>query len=155
MTETIHIRPATNSDGAAVRELVSSVLAEFKLPNNRLGTDDDLFDIEAWYDAHGTHLWVLIENSTIIGTSALLRIDEHTCELRKMYLLPSARGCGFGSQLVDFCINEARRLGFHHIQLETAEPLYDAMRLYERRGFQRTSGPRDDSGAGVCYVLEL
>jgi GNAT superfamily N-acetyltransferase len=155
MADRAFIRPATNDDGVAVRELVASVLAEFGLPNNRPGTDDDLLDIEAWYDAHGTHLWVLVENGTIIGTTAILRVNASTCELRKMYLRPSARGRGFGSMLVDLCIQEARERGFGRIQLETAEALTDAMRLYERRGFRSTGTPGDELGCGVEYVLDL
>lgn len=152
MADQVYIRPATNNDSDAVSKLVASVLVEFDLPSERPGTDDDLLDIEAAYNAQGTHLWVLIENHSIIGTTALLRIDEQTCELRKMYLLPSVRGRGFGSKLVDFCIDEARARGFRRIQLETAEALTDAMRLYERRGFRRTGEAAGELGCGVRYL---
>lgn len=43
------LRPATNSDGAGIRELVFAVLREFGLEPDPEGTDADLTDVESSY----------------------------------------------------------------------------------------------------------
>ena len=42
------------------------------------------------------------------GIGPLPRAEPHVCELRKMYLLSSARGHGIGRRLLETCLEEAR-----------------------------------------------
>ena len=150
------LRPATNRDGDAVTQLVFSVLAEYGLRPDPSATDADLADIEAHYQAHGGAFDVLEDAGQIIGSVGLHRIDEQTCELRKMYLYRNARGRGLGRRLLDHALQRARALGFKRVTLETASVLTEAIALYTRYGF-RPYKP-DHPVAAQCdqaYVLEL
>jgi len=93
--------------------------------------------------------------TVLIGTVALAHIDPHICELRKMYLRHEARGRGLGSRLMNFMLQMAHERGYRRMELETADVLTDAIRLYERRGFRPTGLPGDRRGCGLGYVLEL
>jgi putative acetyltransferase len=63
-------------------------------------------------------------------------IDPGTCELRKMYILDSARGIGLGARFLRRALAFARGQGFRRIELETASVLKDAIALYTREGFR-------------------
>ena len=133
------LRPATNADGAAIRELVYSVLAEFGLAPDPAATDADLADLEANYPARGGRFDVLVDaRGEIVGTVGLLPVEAGSVELRKMYLRPEFRNRGLGRLLLAHAVSAARELGFRRMTLETATVLQAAVRLYERHGFQPT-----------------
>jgi len=92
------------------------------------------------------------------GVGPLPRAESHVCELRKMYLLPSARGLGVGRSLLERCLHEARRLGYRECYLETLAQMDRARDLYERFGFLPLEAPMGDTGHFGCnrwYSLSL
>src|SRR5262245_3308966 len=115
------IRPATNEDAPAVRELIFGILREHDLRPDPEHTDADLKDIEASYFKSGGRFDVLVSgDGLIIGSVGLHRIDEGTIELRKMYLHSSQRGKGLGNRLLSHALAAARELGCRRMILETA-----------------------------------
>ena len=50
----------------------------------------------------------------------------------------SVRGKGVGSELIKFAIQRAKERGCHLVQLTTDKQRQDAIRFYERLGFQAT-----------------
>ena len=150
------LRAATNADAEVVRDLVFSVLREYGLKSDPDGTDSDLRDLEASYHARGGAFDVLVDGSAeIIGSVGLLRVDGVTCELRKMYLLPRARGRGLGKRLLDHALARARDLGYRRVVLETATALKEAIALYERRGFRRYHPAHLSNRCDAAYALDL
>ena len=84
--------------------------------------------------------------------------EVDTCELRKMYFLPSLRGLGAGAALMTRCLDTARDAGFTRCYLETLTGMDAAMRLYERSGFRRIDHAMGATGHGGCntfYLREL
>ena len=69
-------------------------------------------------------------------------IDEETPEL-SIAVVPSKRGTGLGSELLDALMAKARADGYEAISL-SVEKDNPAVSLYERHGFQRV---REDDGA--------
>lgn len=58
-----------------------------------------------------------------------------SAEIRRMYVAPEGRGQRIGEALISACINEAERLGYQRVVLDTfQEPTY-ALKLYKRMGF--------------------
>lgn len=132
-------RAATNADGPAVERLVFSVLAEYGLAPEPEGVDRDLRDLEGFYFARGGWFGVWVDEAgDVYGSAGLGRVDERTCELRKMYLHPTKRGKGQGGAMLERALEEAKRLGYHRVILETASVLKEAVLLYERNGFRKT-----------------
>lgn len=133
----MRIRPATNADAPAARDLVFSVLAEYGLRGEPGGIDRDLEDIEGSYFAQGG-LFEVVENDAgrLVGTAGLMPIGEGVGELRKMYLLRETRGQGLGKQLLERMLEAARQRGYKRVELETAGVLKEAIALYERYGFK-------------------
>ena len=152
----ITLRPATNADTAAVRDLVFGVLAEYGLKPSPDDTDTDLSDIESSYFARGGRFDVLERgDGAIIGTVGLYRVDAETVELRKMYLVPHARGRGLGRMVLEHALDEARRMGARRVTLETASVLREAIALYTRYGFRPCNAGHLSSRCDQCMALEL
>ncbi|MEY4484586.1 MAG: 2-amino-4-hydroxy-6-hydroxymethyldihydropteridine diphosphokinase, partial [Verrucomicrobiota bacterium] len=63
------LRPATNADGEAVREVVFAALREHGIEPSPEDTDLDLYDLEQHYAAIGGSFDVLVENKSnqIVG----------------------------------------------------------------------------------------
>jgi putative acetyltransferase len=151
----ILFREATNADGDKVRKLVFGVLAEYDLQPDPGGTDSDLNDIEKNYARRGGVFEVLEDGEgNLLGTVGLFPIDAETVELRKMYFDKTLRGKGFGKIALERMIEQAKRLGFRRIYLETNSALKEAIGLYVKFGF----APTDETHAARCdqaYILDI
>ncbi len=150
------IRTASNEDGAAVRELVFAVLAEYGLRGDPAGTDADIADIEASYISRGG-CFEVVENEQggIAGCAGLYPSEQRggAIELRKMYLKMETRGRGIGKQLIERAITFARQRGYKRIELETSSKLIEAIGLYKKYGFQPVE---DGQPCGRCdHVMAL
>jgi putative acetyltransferase len=156
MNDGNHLRPATNADAPAVRELVFGALREFGLTPDPAQTDADLADLEAAYLWRGGRFDLLIgPGGELLGTVGLYPVDGQTVELRKMYLRPEARGRGYGRLLMDHALAEARKLGFRRMTLETASVLRDAIAMYTRFGFRPFVAEHRSPRCDQTYVLEF
>jgi putative acetyltransferase len=152
----LRIRDASNTDEAAIREVVYSVLAEYGLAPDPDGTDADLADLEnSYWRSNGVFLVILSPESSIIGCGGLFRLGAAEAELRKMYLLPEARGRGLGRLLLNRLIADARRLGYQHLVLETASVLTEAIDLYRSAGFSPVSRDQLSSRCDQAWRLSL
>jgi putative acetyltransferase len=139
-------RAATNRDAGKIVDLVKSVLEEFNLEYSPDSSDKDLTDIEKSYtDSGGIFEVIENENTDIIGTSALYRINESTCMLRKMYLDKRYRSLGLGKKIMERVLNFANDLKFKEIVLETNTSMTAAIRLYEKYGFKKIADLEDTS----------
>ena len=153
---TMTIRPAANEDSGAIRTLVFGILDEYQLCADPGDTDADLADIEAFYFQRRGFFDVLVnEDGRIVGSVALQHVSPDTCELRKMYLEPAARGKGHGRRLLEHALRRARTSGFSWMVLETASVLRDAIRLYERYGFRPYKPEHKSKRCDAAYRLKL
>src|SRR5579871_1897037 len=131
-------RMATNADREDIEALVFSILKEYGLPPEPDGMDADLGNIETSYIRSGGAFWVVVSDvGRNVGTLGLAPLRKGVVELRKMYLASEVRGQGWGKRLLSEAIEEARRLGFYRIELETSSRLETAIRLYRSFGFQQ------------------
>jgi putative acetyltransferase len=92
------IRHWSSSDRTAAAALIRSVLAEYGLPWEPTGADQDVLEVENFYLATGGDFWVIQRQGQLVGTAAYYpsQRGKNAVEIRKMYLLPDARGQGLG-----------------------------------------------------------
>ena len=149
-------RDAVRGDEPAIRAVVTAVLAEFGLRPEYGATDVDLTDVQASYVAPGGVFRVLLSPSgAIVGCGGLCPLDAEEAEIRKMYLLPEARGRGLGRTLLRDLLDVARERRFARVVLETASVLVDAIALYRAHGFTRVERAHLASRCDQAYVLQL
>jgi putative acetyltransferase len=72
-----------------------------------------------------------------VGCGGICRFDETRAELKRMYVVPAARGRGLGRGLLEGLEAEARRLGYAGIVLETGELQPESLGLYASAGYER------------------
>ncbi len=71
----------------------------------------------------------------VVGTGALLHLDDNTCELTKMAVAPSYQGRKIGRKLLEHLIAEAKRKKYTKMILLTSPKLERAVSLYRSAGF--------------------
>jgi putative acetyltransferase len=78
-----------------------------------------------------------------VGCGALCRLDGSTGEIRRMYVLPSARGAGVGRHLLTELERNAEQMGLQRLILITGIRQPVAIRMYESSGFNRAPVPSE------------
>lgn len=152
----VELRAVERADVPAVIEIVRSSLAEFGLEFGKGAvTDDELFELPSAYADHGGAFWVALIDGAIVGTAGVFPVAPVTYELRKMYLLPAARGCGVGRRLLDEAIAWVRAVGGTMIVLDTVEAMTRAIAFYEANGFVRDDTQRRGARCSRGYALVL
>ncbi|KAJ5621832.1 hypothetical protein N7528_005064 [Penicillium herquei] len=71
----------------------------------------------------------------VVGCVALRRSADNWCEMKRLYVLPEARGLRLGDKLVVAVLERASALGYRGIRLDTLPDMTAAQRLYRRYGF--------------------
>ncbi|HEX8792609.1 MAG TPA: GNAT family N-acetyltransferase [Polyangiaceae bacterium] len=129
------IRDYEPRDRDAVIALVSRVLGEFGFESNVAGVERDMREAHERYAGDRAGFWVLDDAGEVVGTVAIRPKDERTCEVKRLYLRPDARGSGLGQRLYDHAESFARRAGYERIWLDSSRRFTRARKLYERNGF--------------------
>jgi N-acetylglutamate synthase-like GNAT family acetyltransferase len=100
----------------------------------------DLVDIAAFYQTDAGQFWVALSEGAVVGTIALKDIGDGRAALRKMFVLPSARGggsAGVATRLLETLLDHARHTGLQEILLGTTDRFLAAHRFYEKNEFVR------------------
>ncbi len=156
------IRPIETRDDPAMASIIRTVMPEFGACGAGFAINDPEVDWMSRAYAQPRCAYFVVERDGKVqgggGVAPLEGGDPGTCELRKMYFLPSLRGLGAGAAMMARCLAAARELGFERCYLETLSGMDAAMRLYERSGFRRIDGSMGNTGHGGCntfYLLDL
>ena len=153
------IRPVRPEDDAAIAAIIRTVMPEFGATGCGFAINDPEVDwMSRAYSQPRCAYFVVEQDGVVIGGAGIAPLeggDGATCELRKMYFLPQARGCGMGAAAMQRCLQAARAAGFHQCYLETLGGMDAAMKLYERSGFTRIDGPMGATGHGGCNTFYL
>ncbi|MDQ2702777.1 MAG: GNAT family N-acetyltransferase [Pseudomonadota bacterium] len=154
-----HIRPIQPGDDARMAEVIRTVMPEFGACGDGFAISDPEVDWMSRAYAQPRCAYFVLERGGLVlggaGVAPLEGGDAGTCELRKMYFLPEARGIGAGAAMMARCLDAAREAGFRQCYLETLGGMDAAMKLYERSGFQRIPAPMGATGHGGCNTFYL
>ena len=95
-----------------------------------------LFNPKKYILNQGGFIFFAKVNKQIVGTFALIRINETVYELAKMAVEESFQGKKIGNKMLEFCIEEGKRLKADKIILFSNKKLEPAIHLYEKFGFK-------------------
>jgi len=118
--------------------------------------EEELASLPGKYSPPKGSLLLAVENEKFIGCVALRKLEDNICEMKRLYVKPEYRGKGFGKVLAEEIIEEAKKIGYSFMRLDTLTKLNKAMNLYRTLGFKKIksyySNPLDEV---VYWELEL
>ena len=79
--------------------------------------------------------YIVRDGGAAVGMGGLRRIREGVGEIKRIYVLRSARGSGVGAALLERLMKDARLFGYPELFLESGPFMKSAHRLYEAAGF--------------------
>lgn len=105
----------------------------------------------------GVNFFVARREGVAQGCAGLLLVGSDYGEIKRMYVQPQARGLGLGQAMLDHLVAYSQQRGVHVLRLETGIHQTEAIRLYERCGFQRIPpfGPYRADPLSLCYEKRL
>jgi putative acetyltransferase len=159
------LRPIARTDDPVLAGLVREVMTEHGAVGDGFAIVDAEIDaLSVAYDPSReppAEYWVLEDEGEVLGGGgfgALAGGDGGTCELRKMYLLPRARGGGLGRRLLEHLLARMAARGYRRCYLETFRTMHKARALYLAAGFVKLCEPEGATGHFGCdawYAREL
>ncbi len=91
-----------------------------------------------------------------MGCVALRPFAEGECEMKRLWVVPDARGSGLGVRLGEAIIDAGRALGYRRMLLDTLRTMHAANGLYQRLGFREVPAYYHNPHPGVVYyALDL
>ncbi len=84
----------------------------------------------------GGYIFFAKANGKIAGTFALIKIQEGVYELSKMAVDAGFQGKNIGNKMLEFCLEECKRLDVEKIILYSNTKLEPAIHLYKKFGFK-------------------
>ena len=156
MKDTV-IRTLEAKDNAALAAIIRGALEEFGAA--RPGTvyfDKTTDDLYGLFTGMPRSVYYVAERGgKVIGGAGIFPTEGlpgDTCELVKMYLQPVARGIGLGKRLIKDCIAFAKEAGYATIYLESMPELKQALKTYEKFGFEYLDAALGNSGHTGCSL---
>ncbi|HEX5816704.1 MAG TPA: GNAT family N-acetyltransferase [Methylomirabilota bacterium] len=129
--------PATAADVPAVMLLIGRVFAEYGLLLMPAFEVPDLLRFNAHYTPPRGAFWVVREDTRVLGSVGVERLDDRTAELHRLYLDSALRGRGIGRALVETVLDWAREQGVRRLVLWSDTRFEQSHRLYRRLGFEQ------------------
>jgi GNAT superfamily N-acetyltransferase len=78
------------------------------------------------------------EGDEAVCCGGVKRLPDGSCEIKRMYVVPHARGRGLAHALLSVLEDHARRLGYTVAKLDTGPHQPHAERMYRNAGYEET-----------------
>jgi GNAT superfamily N-acetyltransferase len=79
---------------------------------------------------------LVTEDRRPLAGGGVRRLPDGAAEVKRMFVLPEARGRGLGRRLLDALEAAAAELGYDRVRLDTAATMPVAMEMYRRAGYE-------------------
>jgi GNAT superfamily N-acetyltransferase len=79
---------------------------------------------------------IVREDGRAVAGGGVRRLEDGVCEIKRMFVVPDARGRGHGRRVLDALEAAAVSLGFTRARLDTATSMTTAMALYGSAGYE-------------------
>lgn len=145
----------TQSDIEQARELFKEYEASLGISLCFQNFADELANLPGEYAPPRGRLLLAREFDQLVGCVALRAVGPTTCEMKRLFLRPAYRSRGLGRVLVEAIIEEARKIGYTHMRLDTiSDRMGRAIELYKSIGFVEIE-PYYNSPVDTTKFMEL
>ncbi len=92
-----------------------------------------------------------------LGCGGLRRLDDSTAEIKRIYVLPYARGSGVATAVLTALEYRARAAGYAVIAAESGSAQPDGQRFYQHGGYAVVPnfGPYAEAADSVCFAKTI
>lgn len=104
---------------------------------NEKDFERELSTLPGKYAKPGGSLLLACYNDQPAGCVALKKLDNESCEMKRMFVYPGFHGKGIGYALAKAIIDEAKMIGYTFMKLDTSFRQTEAQKLYEAFGFKK------------------
>jgi DNA-binding MarR family transcriptional regulator/RimJ/RimL family protein N-acetyltransferase len=91
----------------------------------------------------------------VMACGGVQRHSRTVGEIKRMWIAPDWRGCGLGARTLAALEDEARRLGYRKVHLDTNGTLVEAIAMYERSGYHAIERYNDNPYAQAWFAKSL
>jgi GNAT superfamily N-acetyltransferase len=131
------IQAETTAQIEEARRLFREYEAWFGLALCFQNFDEEVAALPGKYARPEGRLFLAFADGNLAGCIALRKLEDGVCEMKRLFVREGFRGLGLGRILIEKLIDEARRLGYEKMRLDTYPPkMGKAVKLYESYGFR-------------------
>jgi putative acetyltransferase len=131
------LRNFKKDDARNVRELIVSILTKEYPYDRKAYADTDLDRIGEIYGGERECFFVIEEDGKIVGSAGVKWETKDDALLRRLFVHPSHRKMGYGSQLLKTAVKFCKDNNYKKIFFRCTDRMIDAMRLCEKEGFKK------------------
>jgi len=147
------IVPAESKESLAlVRELFNEYAASLNFELCFQDFDNELAELPGEYAPPEGRLLLAFCDDQSAGCVALRKFSDGVCEMKRLYLRPTFRGTGIGRRLALAILDEARRISYARMRLDTVPTMKEAIALYQSLGFQGIEAYRPNPICGALFM---
>ncbi len=149
----IEIVSKESAELSVVRTLFKKYAAQLNEDLDFQGFAEEIDNPLKKYGPPNGKLFIARWENEIAGCIAYTDLQKnHTCEMKRLYVLPAFRKHHIGKALVLKLLETAAEDGFQYMVLDTLSRLVPAIRLYESVGFKPTEPYYDNPLPNVIYM---
>lgn len=148
------IRTADAEDLAEARLLLREYAKALGVDLCFQGFDRELAELPGAYAPPRGRFLLAGPPGAALGCVALRPLGRDVCEMKRLYVRPSARGDGLGRHLALAIFAVAREIGYERMRLDTLPQMGPAIALYRSLGFVEIAPYTDNPVQGAMF-LEL
>jgi ribosomal protein S18 acetylase RimI-like enzyme len=113
---------------------------------------EELASLPGEYAPPGGCLFIALVADGPVGCVGLRKLEKNICEMKRLYVRPTSRSVGIGRNLAEAVIQEAHKMGYERMRLDTVPSMQAARKLYLSMGFKEIEPYRYNPIKGARYM---
>ncbi len=147
------IQATTEVQMDLARDLFKEYAASLAIDMCFQNFDHELKTLPGKYEPPDGRLLLAYSDGELAGCIGLRKLDDRTCEMKRLFVRPSFRGRGYGRIMIENLIQDARVIGYERMWLDSLPGKMDAaIALYKELGFKEIAAYYDNPLEGAVYL---
>lgn len=135
-----------------IRSLFREYSAEQEVDLCFQGFEQELATLPGKYARPRGGIWLAESAGAIAGCVAMRPVDSERAELKRLFVRPVYRGSGLGRTLTLWVLDQADKLGYRRLVLDTLPTMTSAIALYRSLGFRETEPYYANPVCGALFL---